>query len=67
MEGTVIVEFTVTANGSTDFSITRDIGYGCGAEVVAALKKSKKWSPAIVSGKNIPQRVAIEVPFKLEN
>ncbi|WP_316785553.1 TonB family protein [Pedobacter frigiditerrae] len=66
IEGVVEVEFTIDEDGSAkDFLIIRDIGYGCSVEVVRVLKTMKKWIPAMNEGKYYPQRISLEIPFKL--
>lgn len=65
IEGLVAVEFTVDRYGnSADFTILKDIGYGCAEQIITLIKNAKKWNPAF-NGLNVSQRIYIEIPFKL--
>lgn len=66
IEGDVIIEFTINKEGlATDPIIIRDIGYGCSEQVVQAIKKSKKWSPALQNGKTLSTVFNVKIPFQL--
>lgn len=66
IEGSVIVEFTIDELGvATNFLIVNDIGYGCSEESIRVLKTTKKWTPAMNEGKYYPQRISLQIPFKL--
>ncbi|MBB2143931.1 TonB family protein [Pedobacter sp. LMG 31464] len=66
IEGIVNIEFTINKEGvATNFLIINDIGYGCSEEAIRALKNMRKWIPAMNEGKYFPQRISLEIPFKL--
>lgn len=66
IEGRVIVKFVVEKDGSTsNHTIVKDIGYGCGEEVVRVIKKMPKWKPGKQKGKTVLVWVALPVNFKI--
>ena len=65
IEGRVYVSFTVEVDGSiTNIKVLRDIGGGCGKEVVRVVKLMPKWKPAKQRGK--PVRASFSLPVKFE-
>lgn len=66
--GKVFVSFTIERDGSvTDVKILRDIGGGCGAAVVEAVKNMPRWKPATMQGKPIRMQFSLPVNFSLED
>ncbi len=66
--GKVFVSFTIERDGSvTDVKILRDIGGGCGAAVVEAVKNMPRWKPATQYGKPIRMQFNLPVNFSLED
>jgi periplasmic protein TonB len=60
--GKVFISFTVEKDGSlTDFSVLKDIGFGCGEEAIRVLEKSPKWRPGKVKGNKV--RVSYILPI----
>jgi protein TonB len=54
IEGQVIIEFIINADGScTDFKVVKGIGYGCDEAAVEAFKKMPKWKPATINGQAV--------------
>jgi TonB family protein len=54
IEGTVIIQFIINADGScTDFKVVKGIGYGCDEAAVEAFKKMPKWNPATINGQPV--------------
>lgn len=65
VEGKVIVEFVVEVDGTlTHICCTKDIGYGCGAEVERVLGLLPPWNPCTVDG--VPVRVKAVLPFNFK-
>jgi protein TonB len=67
IQGTVVVQFVVNRDGTIqDITILRDIGAGCGNEVVRVVDlmnaRGLRWSPGKQRGK--PVRVAYVLPVK---
>ncbi|MDR0972254.1 MAG: energy transducer TonB [Bacteroidales bacterium] len=66
-KGTVFIGFIVEVDGTlTNFKILRDIGGGCGAEALRAVKLMPKWTPAKQRGKAVRQQFQLPVIFNLE-
>jgi len=62
--GTVYTTFVVEKDGSiTDAKIVKDIGGGCGDEVLRVIKLMPKWNPGTNNTKE-PVRVQFTMPFK---
>lgn len=50
----VIAQFVVDVEGNiSDVKILKDPGFGMGEEALRVIKKSGKWKPAVVNGKNV--------------
>ncbi|MDR0790346.1 MAG: energy transducer TonB [Bacteroidales bacterium] len=68
IEGQVAVEFIIEKDGSlTNIQILRDIGGGCGEELVRVLKGMPKWKPAMQRGKPVRNVFGMKVKFALSN
>lgn len=66
IEGKVYVTFVVEVDGSlTDIKVLRDIGGGCGDEVVRALSLSPRWKPGRQQGKPVRVQFYLPVQFVL--
>ncbi|MDR0789311.1 MAG: energy transducer TonB [Bacteroidales bacterium] len=66
IEGQVSVNFVVEKDGSiTNIKIIRDIGGGCGEELVRVLKAMPKWKPAMQRGKAVRNQFGKNVRFGL--
>ena len=66
VEGTVYSSFCIDRDGSvSNITILRDIGYGCGDEVVKMLQSMPQWKPAKVRGKNVRSEFSLPVTFTL--
>lgn len=67
IEGKVFVSFVVDVDGLIkDIEVTRDIGGGCGEEVVRVLHTLPQFHPAKMGGRNVPLRMRIPVKFQLD-
>ena len=65
VKGTVQVSFVIDKNGVvSDIKIDKDLSHGIGAAAVAAVKKSKKWEPAVQNGRKVP--VKYSLPIRLD-
>ena len=70
-EGTVVVNFVVEKDGSlSNFKIVKDIGGGCGLEVLRVVEGIQeagvKWVPGMNNGKAVRSRFTLPIRFKLE-
>jgi periplasmic protein TonB len=64
LDGRVFIEFVVEKDGSlTDIKVTRDLGFGTGAEALRMLKNAPRWKPGIQNGKTI--RVKYVLPMRV--
>ena len=71
VQGRVYAQFIVEPDGMlTDINIVRDIGAGCGEEVVKLVNKMNELQPPFVSGKQLGKAVKVlytlPVTFQLE-
>ena len=65
IEGTVVVSFVVTKSGTIEnIEILRDIGAGCGASVLKAMKRLGKFYPGKHNGR--PVAVVYRLPVKFQ-
>lgn len=65
--GKVYVTFVVEPDGSiTDPKILRDIGGGCGKEVLRLVRMMPKWNPGKQRGKTVRVQFNLPVIFQLE-
>jgi len=63
IQGTVFAEFVVERDGSiSNVRIVRDIGGGCGEEVLRVVKSMPNWIPGKIDGK--PVRVQFVMPMR---
>ena len=66
IQGKVIMEFVVQANGSlTDARIVKRLGSGLDEEALRLIKTAPKWEPAMFQGKPIKQKMVLPVLFQL--
>jgi len=66
IEGKVYVTFIVEKDGSiTNAKLLRDIGGGCGAEAVRAVKTMPRWIPAKQRGETVRCQFNLPVTFTL--
>lgn len=70
MEGKVVVQFQVGKKGEIiEPTIVRDIGFGCGEEVLRVMElmaKEKPWIPGRHKGEAVKVQYTLPVKFKLE-
>ncbi len=67
IQGNVAAQFVVNRDGSiSNIIILKDIGGGCGAEVVRVLSAMPKWGPGIVDGRPVRVKFTLPVRFRLE-
>ena len=68
IQGTVAATFIVNKDGSvSDGFIIKDIGGGCGQEVLRVLSFMPNWVPGEVDGLPVKVRFTLPVRFKLED
>jgi TonB family protein len=66
IEGRVYVSFIVETDGTfSNVKILRDIGGGCGEEVLRVLMKMPKWTPGRVGEKKVRVMFNLPVTFSL--
>jgi TonB family protein len=66
LEGRVIVEFIIDEDGMiTKPRILRDIGAGCGDEVIRVISKMPDWAPGFQQNRNVKVKIRVPVNFKL--
>lgn len=66
IEGKVYVTFVIEKDGSiTNAKLLRDIGGGCGAEAVRAVKTMPRWIPAKQRGETVRFQFNLPVTFTL--
>ncbi len=65
VKGTVQVSFVIDKTGAiTELNIDKDLSHGIGQAAVTAIKKAKKWEPAIQNGRKVP--VKFSLPIRLD-
>ncbi len=68
VDGRIVVRFAIDEKGKvSDITLLKDIGYGCGDEVVRVFKAMPNWMPAIYKNKPIKYYLTKSVLFKLTN
>ena len=66
IEGKVYVTFVIEKDGSiTNAKLLRDIGGGCGAEAVRAVKTMPRWIPAKQRGETVRVQFNLPITFTL--
>jgi protein TonB len=67
VEGTVVIEFIVEANGYvTDLNIKQGLGAGCAEEALRIIKTTR-WQPATLNGNYVRYKVTYPITFSLRN
>ena len=67
IEGTVALQFVVEKTGQiSDIKIVKEIGGGCGKEVVRVVNKMPNWIPGKQRGREVPVRYTLPVKFNLQ-
>ncbi len=67
ISGKVLVGFVVNRNGEVqEMELIRDIGGGCGQEVIKVLQKMPEWTPGIQGGRAVNVQYRIPIDFRLE-
>lgn len=67
IQGMVVVKFVVEKDGSiTNIQIVRDIGGGCGKEIVRIIGLMPKWKPGMKNGLPVRSWQTFPFRFKLE-
>ena len=65
-EGMVVVNFIIEKDGSiSNAKILREIGDGCGDEVVRVVESMPKWRPGIQRNENVRVQMNLPVRFRL--
>ena len=68
IEGRVFVTFVVEKDGRiTGERILRDIGGGCGEEVLRVIRTMPKWKPGTQDGKPVRVQFNLPVAFELQD
>lgn len=66
IQGKVYISFVVNSNGSIgDIKIIKEIGGGCGDEVVRVAKLMPRWAPGRQNGVTVNVRYNLPVKFQL--
>lgn len=67
IQGTVVVQFIVEKNGElSNIRVVREIGGGCGAEVLRVVKLMPAWIPARLDSEPVRTQFNLPVLFRLE-
>ena len=67
VEGTVVAAFIIDKSGKVGgFEILRDIGAGCGDEVLKVLKSIPDWKPGKQNGRPVNVKIKLPVKFRLQ-
>ncbi len=65
IKGKVIVEFTISEDGSTkDFKIVKGLGFGCDEEAIRVLKILPDWVPGYQRGKAVKTKFQLPITFR---
>lgn len=64
IHGTVVIIFTVAANGTlTNFIRSSDLGYGCEEEVERLIQQGPKWNPAKSGNTPVASQAQVSLAF----
>lgn len=64
---TVLVSFIVDTSGNvSDVRIDKDPGYGCAEDVLHLFKKSPRWVPAVLKGRNVVYRQKQSISYQVD-
>jgi protein TonB len=67
IQGTVIVQFVVAADGAIyKVKVARGIGGGCDEEAARVVKSMPKWRPGKQNGRAVPVLFTLPIKFRLE-
>lgn len=67
IEGTVVIDFIVEANGYvTNVTVRQPLGAGCSEESLRVIKLTK-WQPALLNGKYVRYKSSYPITFSLRN
>lgn len=67
IQGIVAVTFVIDREGQvSDGTIIKDIGKGCGQEVLRVLNRMPRWMPAKVDDQPVKVRFTLPVRFRLD-
>lgn len=67
IQGTVIINFIVNADGSIrQAKVTRGIGGNCDEEALRVVNKMPKWKPGKQGGETVPVYYDVPVTFKID-
>lgn len=65
IEGTVVLELTISSNGSiTNIDLKKSLGYGCDEEAIRLVNEGPKWSGTERNGSRVEDKVKVRVKFK---
>ncbi len=67
ISGRVYVSFVVEKDGSlSNIKILKDLGDGCGEEVIRVVRKMPRWKPGRQKGEIVRQIINLPVSFAME-
>jgi TonB family protein len=67
IEGRVFVEFIVQTDGRfTDLKVLKGISADCDEAALAAIAQVQGWTPGLMNGKPVAQRLVLPITFKLQ-
>ncbi len=67
LEGTVVARFIIETDGSVSApQIVKDIGAGCGKEVMRLVKRMPRWIPGKQNGRKVRVQFNLPVQFRLK-
>lgn len=66
IEGQVLIELIIDKTGElASATVLKGIGHGCNEIALNAVKKCRRWSPGLVAGKPVKQKIILPVKFAL--
>lgn len=66
VEGRVLVQFTVEADGQLkDFKVLKGIGAGCEEELIRLIKEGPLWTPTRQNGRPVSDKVKVRFKFDI--